>query len=309
MARCRARGRRGRSGVGTGGGDAGAGGDTGHGSPRHSARVARPVLRGVPQRPHAPGRPDAAVHRHRARRPRRRRGRGVGEGRPQAAGPGDAAAGPAAARARGLRRGRARPRDGPRRRRGRRPQPGPPAHPPPEPRRVPQRRPRSARPGDRRARVAAARRVGLRVRQHRRRAGDLAGAARPLHGRGREDQPARPRRRLDPARRRDLHRPLHEVAGRPHERGAAVRLARRPRGAPPLPPRRRVRHPPRAAARLRQPHPRAAGAERHRAAPRPRPHRRVHGRRRRGAGAVERGVAALALRADGRRGAGGAAGR
>ena len=60
------------------------------------------------------------------------------------------------------------------------PQPGPSAAPPPEPRRVRQRHPRPARARRRRRVAAAARRLGVRLRQHRRPARRLAGAARAL---------------------------------------------------------------------------------------------------------------------------------
>ena len=68
------------------------------------------------------------------------------------------------------------------------PGPGPQAGPPAEPHRVRQRRPRPARPGDRRRRAAAGRRREPRVRQHRRRAARLAVAARAVPGGGAQDQ-------------------------------------------------------------------------------------------------------------------------
>ena len=71
---------------------------------------------------------------------------------------------------------------------GRQPQPGPAGAAPAEPRRVPERHPRSAGARRRRRVAAARRRLELRLRQRGRRAGRVAGAARALHRRRREDQ-------------------------------------------------------------------------------------------------------------------------
>ena len=165
----------------------------------------------------------------------------MGEGRAQAADGADAARRPPPPRHRDL-RGAGRPsRDGARPRGAGGPGSGlARADPSPQPRRVRQRRARPARPGDRRARPAAGRRLGLRLRQHRRRADRLARPAGPLPVGGRQDQPPR-RRRPDAAPRRHPVQDLPPAAaGGTHERGPAVRLARRARRAPPLSPRRRL---------------------------------------------------------------------
>ena len=201
-------------------------------------RPPRRVLRRLSQRPHPDRRPPA---RQRRRQPGRRRRRDVGEGGEQAAERRDAAARPAPpgpADPRRLRlgaRGRAR-------RGGRRPsQSGPPPRSPAEPVRVRQRGAGSPRPGDRRGGPAAAGRVGPRLRQHRRGPLDVSDPVGPLPVRGPPDQPARGRRSVDGAGRRDVPRVAGVAAGRTDERGPAARHPRRVGGAPLLPARRRVR--------------------------------------------------------------------
>ena len=117
--------------------------------------------------------------------------------------------------------------------------------------------PRSAGARRRRRVAAAGRRFELRLRQHRRRAGRVAGAARALHRR-------RPRSISalavgDPASaadRQDLPRPVRPDADRPHRR-AAARHARRHADPRHVPARRRVRDQAEAVAHQRRLHPRA----------------------------------------------------
>ena len=80
----------------------------------------------------------------------------------------------------------------------------------------------------------------VRLRQQRRRAVDHAGADVPLHGGRDQDQPGRGRQPRRPSRHAALPGGLR-AARRAGRRGPAVRDPRRARGAPPLPPGRRVR--------------------------------------------------------------------
>ena len=193
----------------------------------------------------------------------------MGEGDPQAADPRDAPGRPSAPERGTVRRRRGPPRDGHRRGGGGRPEPRPATRrPPAEPRRVRQRHPRPPRPRRRHPNAAPGRRLGLRLRQHRRRAVGVAHADRAVPLGGPEDQPARGGRPEPRPVDRDLHRRQVPEAGRPGQRRPAVRVAGRARGAPHLPGGRRVRrqdlprpHLRRAAARPRQPA-RARGAAR-----------------------------------------------
>ena len=99
--------------------------------------------------------------------------------------------------------------------------PGPAGAAPAESRRIRQRDPRSARARRGRHVAAAARRRGVRLRQRRRRAGQLAGAAAGLSGRGAQDQRGRGRRFAHRRRQRHLHRAAGSVAGRAPRRTAA----------------------------------------------------------------------------------------
>ena len=252
----------------------------------------------------------------------------MGAGDPQASHPRDAPGRPAAAERGAVRGGRRPSRDGDRRRGGGRPEPGPaPRRPPPEPRRVRQRHSRSPRPRRRHPGPAAGRRLGLRLRQHRRRAVGVAHADRALPVGGAQDQPARGGRPEPRPVDRDLHRRQVPEAGRPGQRRPAVRLAGRVGGAAHVPRGRRVRrqdllgpHLRRPAARPRQPA-RDGGAARrrprgdaHRGRPRP---RRVGGRaaarlpqlgRRRAGGALHGPRRPPPARGDLRRPGGGARG-
>ena len=129
---------------------------------------------------------------------------------------------------------------------GRRSEPG--AHrgvPPAQPDRVPPRRTRPPRPGDRRRGVAAGRRGQLRVRQHRRGARRLADAARALPRRGAQDQPSCGGTSRAVGHGRGLPPRQRSAAGRLGG-GDAVRHARRRRVSPRISRGRRLRdsHPP-----------------------------------------------------------------
>ncbi len=124
---------------------------------------------------------------------------------------------------------------------------------PVESRRVHQRGSRSPGARGRRPSAAAGRRLRLRLRQHRRRAVGVARPARALHARGGEDQPPGARR---PDAAADDRRPTRSrrcccrtIA---HERGPAVRIARRHCRPSPLPARRRIRHQGRSVAESRR---------------------------------------------------------
>ena len=90
--------------------------------------------------------------------------------------------------------------------------------------------------------AASRRRFEPRLRQHRRRAGRVAVAARALRGGGREDQPARRRRTRRRAGPGHLHRPGRSEP-EPDARGPAARHARRHHRHAQLPGRRRVPDP------------------------------------------------------------------
>ena len=114
----------------------------------------------------------------------------------------------------------------------------------PQPRRVQQRDPRSAGASTSTRRVAAGRRFRLRLRQHRRRAVDLARAARPLHVGGAQvsrlavgDLTMKPVEEIYDAKRDPLKGSRNERL----QRRSAVRFARRHRCETLLPARRRVR--------------------------------------------------------------------
>ena len=207
---------------------------------RLAAGAAGPLLRDLPQRPHADGGAGP-------RRARRGRGGGVaggvGDGGPQAAGGGHA---PGAAAAAG--RGDLRPvrrlaggRAGPARRREPRPRPDR-GVPPAEPDRVPPRGARPPRPGDRRRGAAAGRRRELRLRQHRGGARGLADPARALPRGGAQDRPRGGRAPRALGHRRGVPPRERPAAGRPGG-GHAVRHARRRRVPPHVPGGRRVRLP------------------------------------------------------------------
>ena len=222
-----------------------AGGRPAGGSHNRNAPPDNPeaLLRRLPQRTAADGGAGARC----GRRRQRRRGPGrVGEGGAEAAHPHHAARRAAAARCRHLRRAGQPPRARTRRRLDRTPEPGPAGGPAAEPVRVRQRHPRSVGAGSGRAGAAASRRVGLRFRQHRRCPVGVARAAGTVRPGRREDQPLGARRPNAAAGHRAVQDLAADAAGRPRERRSAVRVARRPRGATPLPARRRV-HPARAA--------------------------------------------------------------
>ena len=121
------------------------------------------------------------------------------------------------------------------------PNPGrPPIH-PTQPPGVRQRGARPAAPGDRRPSPPARRRYGVRLRQQRRHPHRRARVVLALHVRRARRQPPRRRRPRDRGGRRALSGVAAARAGRPHGRGPAVRLARRRRGAAPLPAGRRLR--------------------------------------------------------------------
>ncbi len=102
------------------------------------------------------------------------------------------------------------------------------AAPSPEPGGVPERGARRARPDRGRHRAHTGRRSELRIRQHRRRAQDVADAARALHGRRARHQPAGRRRVGVAAHGGDVQAPVGPVAVRACRR-AAVRHTRRAR--------------------------------------------------------------------------------
>ena len=170
---------------------------------KRGASISRPVEPGadagdpaallpdLPQRQAADGRPRAGCPGCRARR---RASRGVGEGGREAPGRRDAAGRAAAARPGHLRGPGGLARGGPRPGRRGRPQSRPQGRPPAQPPRVRQRRARSARPRGGRGRATAAGRRRSWLRQHGRRARDVAGPARPLHLRGPQDRAPRRRR-------------------------------------------------------------------------------------------------------------------
>ena len=261
-----------------------------------AAGAARPVLRHVPQQ-RVRGRHrraavaarvaaarSGAVARRRRHRQRRRRSRALGGGGAQAPRRRDAATAAPAPRQGRLRRvpavagGRAGSGG------GGAAEPGPhPGVPPAEPDRVPQRHPRPPRSGRgrRRSGFPPTRRTAS------------ASTTTPAPCRSRRpsssvtcrppaDQPARHRRA---AGRRDVHLHLRGSAepdsGEPAERGSAVRLARRRRGAAPFPRRRRVPHQAAAAHQLRGLRARHRSAPRRRDPPRRPAHPAVHVRRRR----------------------------
>ena len=93
-------------------------------------------------------------------------------------------------------------------------------------RRVRQRHSRSARPRRRCDLAAPAGRVSLRLRQRRRRAGELARVTAGLSGRGEKDQRRGRRRPAHQRRQRHVQRATGSVAGRA-SRGAAARHRRR----------------------------------------------------------------------------------
>ncbi len=128
---------------------------------------------------------------------------------------------------------------------------------------VRQRDPRPARARGRRHVAPAARRQRLRLRQHRRRPGRVAGADGAIPLGGVEDQQPGGRQSEDPAGQGNVPRPRRSVAGQPHRR-AADRHARRHPPALPLPRRRRIRHQSEALSGNRQHHPRAGDAARSR---------------------------------------------
>ena len=100
---------------------------------------------------------------------------------------------------------------------------------------------RPARPRRRRRHLAAARPEERQLRQHRRRAGSVADAARGLPERRRRHQPDGRRRPAGRPRRRHLHQPqLRLAASVGPRRGRALRHARRHGRQPRLPRRRRV---------------------------------------------------------------------
>ena len=157
------------------------------------------LLPDLPQRQAADGQPRA---RRDGRRARRRESRGVGEGGGEAPRRRDAPGREAAARPGRLRGdgGLARGSPGPG---GRgRPESRPQGGPPPQSPRVRERGARPARSRGRRRRASAAGRRRSRLRQHGRRASDVAGPARPLHLRGAQDRPACGRRSGRRTRRR-----------------------------------------------------------------------------------------------------------
>ncbi len=219
------------------------------------------------------------IGRDRSRERPARRG-GVGKSHPQAQHADDAPAGRAAPRRGGLSRARVVARDTHRPRGGRRAESGPPAAAPAESRGVRQRHPRSAGPRRRRLRAAAAGRLGLRLRQHLRRARRVAVAAGAVPLGGREDQRGRRRRSVRGPRHRHVPRAAGPVAESAH-RGPAARHDGRDARAAHVPDGRRVR--PAGAVlpdQLRQPaRPRASACRRGDARRRPRQVR--HDRRRR----------------------------
>ena len=207
-------------------------------APRGTPRVAGPLLRHLPQRPAADREPLVRG----GRLPSRGSGhRGVGEGHPQAAVGDDAAGGAPAARAGPVRVLRLVAGNDHRPGRRRRPAAGPALCATSQPDRVHERHPGPAGPGDRRPRPASARRHGVRLRQQRRHAADVDGAARALPVGGRPDQPARRRRPRPPPVRGHVQRLAASAAGRARRAGPAVREPRRRGRAALLPARRRVR--------------------------------------------------------------------
>ena len=206
--------------------------------PVGAPRVAGPLLRHLPQRPATDREP---LVRGRRLPSRGSRDRGVGEGNPQAAVGDDAAGRPAAPRARPIRVLRRLAGSHHRPGRRRRPASGPADGAASQSDRVHQRDPGPAGAGDRRPRPVAARRHGVRLRQQRGHAADVAGAARALPVGGRENQPAGRRRPRPPPVGDHLQRLAAPVAGRQGRSGPAVREPRRRRRPALLPPRRRVR--------------------------------------------------------------------
>ena len=180
----------------------------------------------------------------------------MGEGGAQAPGRRHAAVGHAASR-RGDARGPPHLARAAARRGGGHAEPGPSRAPSPEPHRVPQRRARSAGARHRRRVVAAAaRRLGLRVRQDRRLPRRVTGAPGALPVGGRAHQLAGGRRPGRRSRLRHLHRAPGPVAGQARGRHA-VRHRRRHQGHAHLPGGRRVRPPGHALPHQRGPDPRA----------------------------------------------------
>ena len=126
---------------------------------------------------------------------------------------------------------------------------------------VRQRDSRPARARRRRHVAPAARRQRLRLRQHRRRPGRVAGVDGAIPLGGVEDQQPGGRQSEDPAGQGNVPRPRRSVAGQPHRR-AADRHARRHPPALPLPRRRRIRHQSEALSGNGQHHSRAGDAAR-----------------------------------------------
>ena len=114
---------------------------------------------------------------------------------------------------------------------------------PPQSHRVRQRDSRSAGARSRRHEVPAARRLDARVRQHRRRADDVAGADGGVPVGGGQDQPARDRH-VAPRRRRRVFDVPADTRAEPPRRGAAVRHPRRHADRARVPGRRRVQRSP-----------------------------------------------------------------
>ena len=150
----------------------------------------------------------------------------MGEGRAQGARGHDAAAERAAARCSDAGGAGRAPDDRARSRRDRETESGTWSDPPFEPRRVRQRHPRSVRRRSRHLDDAAAGRFGVRLRQHRGCARRVAGAARALPDRGRQNHVAGDRRSGNTGGRTDVPHPPGRVAGHAH-RGAAGRHGRR----------------------------------------------------------------------------------
>ena len=168
-------------------------------------------------------------------------GRG-GEDDPQAAGGDDAAAALAAPRCGDAGRARHDARNDDRRRRRGEPESRRAHVPAPQPPGVRARGQRPARARRRRRQLAAARHEERELRQHRRRAGAVADAARGVPERRRRDQPHGGRRSQRAGHRPHLHQSRLSVAASVgSRRGRAVRHARRHGRQPRLPGRRRVR--------------------------------------------------------------------
>ena len=213
-------------------------GERGAGRRDRQPAVAQPLLRDLPQRPSRNRRPQPAGNRHVARRRGRR---DLGKGDPEAAHRHHAAVQPAAAARRGA-AGHARVAgDIARRRVGDESEPRPDGDAPaPQPHGISELDPRPARAGHRCHGAAPSGRERVRLRQRDGRQ-PLAGAARPLHLRGAQDQPAGRWRAAGVRReRRDPRAPGHHAGSA--RAGAADRHPGRRGRVAHLPAGRTVRH-------------------------------------------------------------------